>query len=339
MKAIGFKTSLPITDKDSFFLFEKEKTQPTGKELLVKIEATSVNPVDFKVRQNSAKDKTLEEPKVIGWDAIGTVEAIGNEVTGFKPGDRVFYAGDITKSGSNQEYELIDERIVGFAPKKISATQAAAMPLTSLTAWELLFDRMRISPEKEKGKTILIIGGAGGVGSIGIQLAKKIIGLKVVTTASRPESIEWCRQMGADYVVNHRTLLDDLKKIGITEFDFIVDFVDLNQYWDSIVALIKPEGRIGSISNPTQPIMLQQIKTKSVSFHWESMFTRSTFTTATIQQQQEILNQISGLLDNGTIQSTLTKTLKGFTVENLKTAHHLLESGKTIGKIVIDFGN
>ncbi|MFN3382904.1 MAG: zinc-binding alcohol dehydrogenase family protein, partial [Runella zeae] len=196
MKAIGFKRSLPIVEQESFIAFETEKPTPHAHDLLVKVQAVSVNPVDYKIRQNSAKDMVLDTPKIIGWDAVGIVEEVGDAVTLFKKGDEVYYAGDITRPGSNADYQLIDERIVGRKPKNLSVAEAAVIPLTGLTAWEILFDRMRISTEKDKGKTLLIIGGAGGMGSIAIQLAKKVAGLTVIATASRPETIEWCKKMG-----------------------------------------------------------------------------------------------------------------------------------------------
>lgn len=335
MKAIGFKTSLSIEKEDSFIAFETPKPTPEEHTLLVKVQAVSVNPVDFKIRQNSAKDTVLETPKIIGWDAVGIVEAIGDQVSLFKVGDEVYYAGDITKPGSNAEYQLIDESIVGRKPKSLTIEQAAAMPLTGLTAWEILFDRIRIDPEKDKGKTILIIGGAGGVGSIAIQLAKKVAGLTVIATASRPESIEWCKQQGADFVVNHKNLIEEVRDAGFQQVDFILDFVDANQYWNVFVELIKPQGHIGCISDPVENVNLRQLKGKSVSFHWESMFTRSVFQTEDMIAQHHILNKLADLLDNGTIQSTLKTTLNGLTVSNFKEAHKLLESGTTIGKIAI----
>lgn len=337
MKAIGFKTSLPISKADSFIEFETEKPHPTGKDLLVKVQAVSVNPVDYKVRKTSLKDKTQEQPKIIGWDAVGIVEAVGYDVSLFKKGDAVFYAGDITRSGSNQEYQLVDERIVGFAPNKLSIEAAAAMPLTSLTAYEILFDRLRLSKEQDQGKSVLIIGGAGGVGSVAIQLAKKLLGLTVIATASRPDTVQWCTELGADFVVNHAQLVEEMTAIGHAEVDFILDFVDVNQYWDAFVKLIKPQGQIGSISDPSEPVNLRQLKGKSVSFHWELMFTRAMFHTADMARQHEILNSVAGLLDNGTLKSTLNTALKGFSAENLKEAHRLLESGKTIGKVVVKF--
>jgi NADPH:quinone reductase len=337
MKAIGFKTSLPINEQDSFIAFETEKPTPTSRELLVKIDAVSVNPVDFKIRQSAAKDKILDTPKIIGWDAVGTVEAIGAAVTLFKVGDKVFYAGDLTKQGSNAEYQVIDERIVGKKPSTLSNEAAAVMPLTGLTAWEILFDRIRISPEKDKGKTILIIGGAGGVGSIAIQLAKKIAGLTVITTASRPETIEWCKKQGADVVVNHKDLVNEVRKAGFQQVNFIVDFVDTNSYWDAMAELIKPQGHIASITGSAEPIALNKLKTKSASFSWELMYTRSMFQTDDMIEQHYILNKLADLLDSSIIKSTLNTTLNGLTVESFKEAHRLSESGKTIGKIAITF--
>lgn len=337
MKAIGFKQSLPISEKESFIEFETAMPTPDGYDLLVKIKAISVNPVDFKIRQGAAKDTILENPKVIGWDAAGTVEAVGDKTSKFKVGDKVYYAGDLTRSGSNAEYQLIDERIVGKKPKSLTNAEAAAIPLTGLTAWESLFDRIKVNPEKDKGKSVIILAGAGGVGSIAIQIAKKVAGLTVIATASRPQSIQWCKDLGADHVVNHRDLKNELKKIGHSQVDYILDFVDLNGYWDTIVDIIKPQGHIVSITGSSEPLNLSLLKTKSVSFSWELMYTRSMFATDDMDSQHHILNKIADLLDDGTLKTTLTTTLEGFNVGNLKKAHELLESSKTIGKTVINF--
>mgnify|MGYP006192499263 CR=1 FL=1 len=337
MKAIGFKTSLPIAEEESFIAFETPKPVPGERDLVVKISAVSVNPVDFKIRQNSTKDTVLETPKIIGWDAVGIVEAVGEKVSLFKVGDEVFYAGDITKPGSNAEYQSIDERIVGRKPKSLSLEESAVIPLTGLTAWEILFDRIRISPEKDKGKSILIIGGAGGVGSIAIQLAKKVAGLTVIATASRPETIAWCKEQGADYVVDHRNLIASVQEAGFQQVDFILDFVDTNSYWDTMVELIKPQGHIASITGSSDPVALNKLKNKSVSFSWELMYTRSMYETDDMQEQHVILNKLADLLDQGMLKSTLNVTLTGLTVANFKKAHELLESGKTIGKIAIKF--
>lgn len=337
MKAIGFKRSLPITEEDSFIEFETEKSEPTGYDLLVKISAISVNPVDYKIRQSAAKDTVLDTPKIIGWDAVGRIEAVGDQTSIFQVGDEVYYAGDITRSGSNAEYQLIDERIVGKKPKNLTAAEAAAIPLTGLTAYESLFDRIKINPERDAGKTVLILAGAGGVGSIAIQLAKKLGKLTVIATASRPESEKWCNKLGADFVVNHRDLQNELIRIGHPQVDYILDFVNINAYWDTVVEIIKPQGHIVSITGSSDPLNLALLKTKSATFSWELMYTRSMFTTDDIVRQHQILNEIADLLDAGTLRTTLTTTLEGFTVDNLKKAHEMQESGKSIGKTVIEF--
>jgi NADPH2:quinone reductase len=337
MKAIGFKTSLPISDSNSFIEFEIDTPIATGKNLLVKIQAISINPVDYKIRQNSGKNIVLENPKIIGWDAVGIVEAVGEATELFKVGDALYYAGDLTKPGCNATYQLVDERIVGRKPKNLTNEAAAALPLTSLIAWEILFDRMRIQKETDAGKSILIIGGAGGVGSIAIQLAKKIAGLKVIATASRPESIAWCKERGADVVVNHKNLVEEVRNAGFKYVDFIVDFVDNNAYWPMMAELIKPQGHIASITGSSEPVALNMLKNKSVTFSWELMYTRSMFQTEDMIDQHNILNKIADLIEDGTLTSTLQTTLTGFTTENLKKAHALIESGKTIGKVVITF--
>ncbi len=337
MKAVGFKTSLPISETESFIEFDTPKPVASGHDLLVKIQAVSVNPVDFKIRQNSAKDTVLEQPKIIGWDAVGIVEAVGGAVSLFKVGDEVYYAGDLTKPGSNAEYQLIDERIVGRKPYSLSAEAAAAIPLTALTAWEILFDRMRLSVDRDRNKTLLIIGGAGGVGSIAIQLAKKLLGLTVIATASRPETIDWCKKMGADVVVNHRDLVAEVRNAGFHYVDYIVDFVDTNLYWEAMVDLIKPQGHIASITGSSVPVLLNKLKNKSASFSWEFMYTRSTYQTDDMIEQHFILDRVAELLDEGVLETTHTHTLHGLTADNFKQAHAQLESGKTIGKWVITF--
>jgi NADPH2:quinone reductase len=278
----------------------------------------------------------LDVPKIIGWDAAGIVEECGELCSKFKAGDEVFYAGDITRNGSNAEYQLIDERIVGKKPRNLSMTEAAAIPLTGLTAWESLFDRIKIR-ESDKGKSVLILAGAGGVGSIGIQLAKKKAGLTVIATASRSESQEWCKKMGADHVVNHRNLLAEMEQIGFKQVDYIMDFANINEYWQSLTELIKPQGHIVTIVGNSDPLDLSLLKSKSVSFSWEFMYTRSMYTTDDIEAQHLILNEIADMLDAGTLITTLTTSLNGLTVENLKEAHQMQESGKTIGKTVIQF--
>ena len=337
MKAIGFRKSLPISEKDSFIEFEADQPSPSGFDLLVKVAAVSVNPVDFKVRQSAAKENTLEDPKIIGYDAVGEVVAVGDKVSLFKTGDEVYYAGDLTRSGSNAAFQLIDERIVGKKPKSLSIPEAAALPLTGLTAWESIFDHMKVEPKSAKGKVILILAGAGGVGSIAIQIAKQIAGLTVIATASRIETENWCKSMGADFVVNHHNLKSDLDKIGHNQVDYVLDCVDINGYWETIAEIIKPQGHIVTIAGSNKPVNLMLLKNKSVSFSWEFMFTRSMYMTDDLIKQHEILDEIAEWVDKGTLKSTLRKTLNGLTAANFKEAHEMQESGKSIGKTVITF--
>ena len=279
----------------------------------------------------------FDAPKIIGWDAVGMVEQVGENVTLFKVGDAVYYAGDITKSGSYAEYQVIDERLVGKKPANLSLEESAGIPLVALTAWEIFFDRMRLSPERDAGKTILIIGGAGGVGSIAIQLAKKLLGLRVITTASRPETTDWCKQMGADMVVNHKDLVNEVRQQGVQHVDYIVDFVDTNGYWDAMTELIKPQGHIASITGSAEPVVLNKLKSKSVSFSWELMFTRSSYQTDDMIEQHRILNRVAALYDSGTLIPIVNKVLNGLSADTVKSAHTQLESGTTIGKLVIVF--
>lgn len=337
MKAVGIKKSLPIEENESFIAFDAQKPEPGEYDLLVKIKAVSVNPVDFKVRKNAAKDKTLEEPKILGWDAAGIVEAVGEKVTHFKEGDEVYYAGQLDRPGSNAEYQVVDERIVGHKPSKLSFEEAAAMPLTSLTAAECIFDRLTIRENEGKNRSILIIGGAGGVGSIGIQLLSKLTRLKVIATASRPETEKWCRDHGADVVVNHHNLVEELKKEGIDQVEYILNFSDTNLHWDAMAEIIRPQGHICAIVETKQPVDLNKLKNKSVTFHWELMFTRAMYQTQDLERQHEILENLGVLLENGTITPTLNKTFKGLDPETFKEAHKLQESGKSIGKNVISF--
>lgn len=335
MKAIGFKTSHKIEHSDSLFEFEKNKPEAKGFEIVVKINAVSINPVDTKVRISAASNIVLEEPKVLGYDAVGIVESIGENVKNFKINDRVFYAGDVTKDGSNAQFQVIDSRIVALTPTSLKDDESAVLPLTSLTGWEALFDRMNIN--KNENKTILIIGGAGGVGSITTQIAKAVTNLTVIATASRQDTIDWCKSMGADYVVNHRDLVNSVKQAGFETIDYIFNVADTSSHWDSMVELIAPQGKICSIVDTNGNIDINKLKPKSVTFIWEFMFTRAMFNTSDIEKQHEILTNIATLVDEGKIKTTLDKTIKGFSVENFKEAHTLSESGKAIGKIAITY--
>lgn len=335
MKAIGFTQSLAIAEQDSLVEFETNLPELKEHDLLVKVSATSINPADAKIRIRSAQDKTLEQPKVLGYDAVGEVVGKGTDVEGFELGDRVYYAGDVTRMGANAEYQAVDYRITAKAPKSLSDEATAVMPLATLTAWEALFDRLRVRPEEKK--SILIIGGAGGVGSITIQLASQLTNLTVIATASRPETEQWVRDMGAGHVVNHRNLVESVREQGIQHVDYIFNVADTKGHWESMVELIAPQGMISSIVEFDGGIDLSALQGKSAGFVWELMFTRSLFNTDDIQKQQDILFQAANLIDSGRIKSTLTTTLNGFSVETLKDAHQRIESSASIGKTAIKY--
>jgi NADPH2:quinone reductase len=335
MKAVALTRYLPIDDPESLFDVELPAPTPGEHDLLVRVEAVSVNPVDTKVR--APKAQVEAQPKVLGYDAAGIVEAAGSAVTLFKPGDHVYYAGDITRSGTNAQRHLVDELLVGHMPESLDFAHAAAMPLTSLTAWELMFQRMRIDPDGgERGRTLLVLAGAGGVGSMAIQFAK-LAGLSVIATASRPATQDWCRQLGADHVIDHsKPLAESLKAIGITQVDYIVNFVDTDGYWQQMAELIAPQGRIGLIVEPKRDVYAgNPLKDKSVSIHWESMFTRARHRGADMIEQHHILERVAALVDAGKIRSTLNETLAPINAANMREAHRRSESGTTIGKLVI----
>lgn len=334
MNAVGFSRYLPIDDPDSFLDLQPAKPVATGRDLLVAVKAIAVNPVDTKVR--SAKDGEEDPPRIIGYDASGVVESTGSDVTLFKPGDEIFYAGDITRSGSNAEFHLIDERIVGRKPSSLSFAESAALPLTSITAYESFFDRLNIDIHgANKGESILIIGAGGGVGSIGIQLAK-IAGLNVIATASRQKTTDWVTSLGADHVVNHtQSLVDQVRAAGFQYVDHIAIFNDM-RHWASCVELIRPQGAIVTIDNTDSPMPMADMKTKCASLHWEFMFARSMFETADMIKQHELLNYIADRIDDGTIRTTVNEVLSPINAENMKKAHSLIERGDAIGKIVVE---
>ncbi len=335
MKAVGYYRSLPIDQDEALIDLEVEKPTPAGRDLLVKVEAVSVNPVDTKVRRRASGDKGA--PKILGFDAAGIVVEIGPECSLFKPGDKVFYAGSIIRQGTNQEFHLVDERIVGAMPKTLSFAEAAALPLTSITAWEMLFDRLaiRIGKPADAG-AILIIGGAGGVGSIAIQLARRLTGLTIVTTASRPETRQWCLDLGAHHVVDHRQkLVDQVGALGMTDVEYIFSITNTDQHFAQIVELIAPQGKFGLIDDPPTLDALP-FKRKAVSIHWESMFTRSMFKTPDMIAQHLLLNEVARLVDDGLIRTTLVETMGKINAANLRKAHALIESGRAKGKVVLE---
>lgn len=336
MKAIGLRRYLPISDPESLLDLEIARPVPTAHDLLVNVKAISVNPVDVKVRAPKAQ---VEDPaRILGWDVAGVVVAVGAECTLFKPGDEVYYAGDITRPGCDSEYHLVDERIVGRKPKQLNFAEAAALPLTTLTAWEALFDRLGIShqAEQNKGKSILIINAAGGVGSIATQLAH-LAGLTVIGTASRPESIQWSKEHGADYVISHRQpLVPQVKQLGFTTVDYILCLHDTLMHWNDMVQAVAPEGKICSIVEAEQPVNLTALQAKSATFAWELMYTRSMYQTPDMIEQHRLLDRVADLIDAGKLRTTLTKRLSPINAVNLRQAHALIEQGNMVGKLVLE---
>jgi len=371
MKAVGLYKHLPIEDPQSLVDLDiQEPNHPTGHDLLVAIKAISVNPLDTKVRRGTIPPPENENmPRILGWDAAGEVIAVGSDCTLFQKGDAVYYAGSISRQGTNCEFHLVDERIVGRKPKSVSFEEAAAMPLTTITAWEALYDRLGLYSDTIKRKTtlpeistsdngdknkrhspssILIIGGAGGVGSITIQLAKNLVnhstslstsspGINVIATASRSESVEWCKKMGADYVINHhKDLRSQIKELGIDYTDYILCLNNTDGHFDSMKQLVAPQGKICSIVETKTPVDIGGLlRQKSATFVWEVMFTRSLFKTYDMIEQHHLLNTVADLIDSKKIKTTLTDLLSPISAENLRKAHKKLESGNTIGKIVL----
>lgn len=332
MKAVAYQKAGPITSPESLVDIELDTPAAKGHDLLVRVQAISVNPVDTKIRKNISAESGW---KVLGWDAVGTVEAIGDKVTQFRVGDVVWYAGALNRQGSNSELQLVDERIVGHKPKILGATEAAALPLTAITAWEMLFDRLQVPKTAPANTTILVIGGAGGVGSITIQLLKQLTNLTIIATASRPETKEWVEQLGANYVLDHREpLAPQIKQLGLNAPSYVFSTTQTDQHLSDIVELIAPQGHFGLIDDPEQ-LDIKPFKSKSVSVHWEFMFTRSMFQTEDMQKQSDLLNEVSKLVDEGKIKTTVTEVLSPINAENLKRVHQQIESGTTKGKIVL----
>ncbi|WP_449409535.1 zinc-binding alcohol dehydrogenase family protein [Methylobacterium komagatae] len=335
MRAVGYRKSLPITDAEALIDLDLPQPEPGPHDLLVKVEAISVNPVDTKVRRRAEPE--AGDAKILGWDAAGTVLAIGPEVTEFAVGEAVFYAGDITRAGTNAEYHCVDSRIVGRKPRSLDWAQAAALPLTAITAWETLFDRLDVAkPVPGAPPALLIVGGAGGVGSIAIQLARQLTDLTVIATASRPETAQWCRDLGAHHVVDHaKPLSTEVAALGIGAPGLVFSTTNTDLHLSEIVALIAPQGRLALIDDPAS-LDVSLLKRKSLSLHWELMFTRSMFGTADIAEQGRLLNEVSRLVDAGRLRTTLGEHYGRIDARNLKRAHELIELGRAKGKIVLE---
>ncbi len=345
MQAIGVHQFRPTTDSNCFERFEVDIPSPANRELLVRVRAIGVNPVDTKVR--SSLTEPQEIPRILGWDAAGVVEAVGSATALFQVGDEVYYAGSLTRPGCNAEYQLVDERLVGRKPKSLTFEQAAALPLTSLTAGEALFERLAFAPEKMLGKTaretagnrdrwLLILNGAGGVGSIAIQLAKQVAGLNVIATASRPETVAWCKRQGADEVLNHRqALAPQLRRLGLPLADAIFCCYSTDDHWQNLVDCIKPQGKICAIVGNQQPLDLNLLKNKSATFAWEFMFTKAMYETEDMVSQHVLLNQVAEWVDRNVIRTTLAENMGPLNPTNLARAHAKLEGEGTIGKVVL----
>lgn len=335
MKAVGYKKSLPIDAADALIDFETAKPEPQGRDIRVAVKAVSVNPVDYKVRKRAEPPEG--EFKILGFDAAGVVDAVGPDVSLFKPGDEVWYSGSILRQGTNSEFHLVDERIVGHKPKTLSLAQAAALPLTSITAWELLFDRLGVAPGKSLDpRTLLIIGGAGGVGSILIQLARRLTGLTVVATASRPESTKWSLDLGAHHVIDHtKPMKEQIAALKVPPVALIAALTNTEQHFAALADIIAPQGKLGLIDDPAS-LNINLLKGKAVSLHWESMFTRSSFQTADMIAQHNLLDDVASLIDTGVLRTTLDKVIGKINAANLKQAHAQLEGGRSTGKVVLE---
>ena len=335
MRAVGFRQPLPIGDPNSLIDFETDTPSPAGRDLLVEVRAVAVNPVDTKVRARA--EVPAGQTRILGWDAAGVVAATGPDVTLFKPGDEVYYAGTIARPGTNAQFHLVDERIVGRKPGNLGFAEAAALPLTTITAWELLFDRLQIARTKtDEAPTLLIVGGAGGVGSIAIQLARKLTSATVIATASRPETIAWCKELGAHHVIDHsRPMPAQLAALGFETADYVASLTATEMHFEAMTQMIAPQGRFGLIDDP-KSLDVTKLKSKSASLHWEAMFARSIFQTADMIEQHRLLNEAAALIERGVLRTTLAEIAGTINAANLKKAHARIESGTARGKIVLE---
>ncbi|MCL9799935.1 zinc-binding alcohol dehydrogenase family protein [Pseudomonas sp. AKS31] len=333
MKAITFtQHALPIEDPQSLQDIDLPVPTPGPRDLLVEVQAVSVNPVDTKVRAGTF----TKEPKILGWDAAGIVREVGAEVTLFQPGDEVFYAGSLARTGSYSEFHLVDERIVGHKPRSLTAADAAALPLTSITAWELLFDRLGVTEGSGQGKCLLITGAAGGVGSMLVQLARQLTRLTVIGTASRQETADWVRQLGAHHVIDHsQPLIAQLQALGIDEVSHVASLTHTEQHFAQLIEVLRPQGRLGVIDDP-ESLDVMPLKRKSLSLHWELMFTRSLYETPDMIEQHHLLNRVSDLIDQGILKTTVGEHFGAINAANMRRAHALVESGKARGKLVLE---
>jgi zinc-binding alcohol dehydrogenase family protein len=335
MKAVAYDKLLPSSDENALLDIELEQPVASGLDCLVEVKAIAVNPVDTKIR--TSVQPAEGQYGILGWDACGVITEVGDQVSLFKPGDEVWYAGAVNRPGCNAEYQLVDERLIGLKPGSLSFSDAAALPLTSLTAWEILFDRLQIQLEPAADLRLLITGGAGGVGSIMIQLARTLTSATVITTASRPETIEWVKSLGADLVLNHRSALaDELAQQGLDYVTHVASLNQTDQHFSELVKMLKPQGKLALIDSPGKPLDIVSMKQKSLSLHWEFMYTRSLFETEDMIKQHQILSRLSSLVEQGRVKSTQKQHFGTISAENILRAHRLLETNASIGKIVLE---
>lgn len=335
MKAVGYLAPGAIDREDSLIDVQVPSPTPGPHDILVNVKAISVNPVDVKVRSSAQPPEG--QAKVLGWDAAGVVLAVGPEVTMFDVGDEVYYAGDITRPGTNSESHAVDERLAAKKPKTLDWADAAALPLTAITAWELLFDRLNVPYGQKRSKgALLVINGAGGVGSILIQLARRLTGLTVIATASRRETIEWVKEMGAHHVIDHRKPLpEELKRIGVEEVEYVASLTASDQYLSVFPEIVAPQGHIALIDDP-KSFDIVPLKRKAITVSWELMFTRAIYQTPDMIEQHKLLTEVAHLVDEGVLRTTRTDIFSPINAENLKKVHAIVESGKAIGKTVLE---
>ena len=335
MRAVGFNAPQPITAETSLIDIDLPMPEAAGRDLLVEIKAVSVNPVDTKVRASAPVE--TGQHRVLGYDAAGIVKAVGSDVKLFKPGDEVYYAGAINRPGTNAQFHLVDERIVGLKPKTLSFEEAAALPLTAITAYETLFHRMKVQ-DKVPGawNAVLVIGGAGGVGSIAIQLLRELSDVTVIGTGSRPETQAWIKELGAHHVLDHsKPLAKQLAELAIGAPGFVFSTTHTDQHIKDVLELIAPQGRFALIDDPKEAMDIRPFKSKALSIHWEMMFARPVWQTADMIEQHKLLNHVAELVDAEKIRTTLSETLGPINASNLKKAHAMIESNRTKGKLVL----
>lgn len=334
MKAIGYTESLPIDNDASLIDVIIDEPTPSGRDLKVKVKAVAVNPVDFKIRQNVSPETGTT--KILGWDAVGEVVEVGDQASLFAPGDSVYYADDLTRQGTNAQYHVVDERIVGKKPQSLSDAQAAALPLTTITAWELLFEHLALTQDESAEQVLLIVGASGGVGSIMVQLAATLTSATIIATASRDSSRDWVKSLGAHHVIDHsQPMTEQIEALGVGPVTHVASLTHTDSYLDTYVEVLKPMGKIALIDDP-ENLDIRLLKPKSISLHWEFMFTRSMFQTTDMLAQHTLLNEVSRLIDDGKLKTTFGQHLGKINAANLRKAHAILESGKSIGKLVLE---